>query len=560
MLWYNKSMSAITPDSDLFLLKCPLEMDNLHQMNFANATAQYNYFNGLEKKQAIDTDDYSYIRQDSVIRIAAHIDTLLQYNYVMYRNENYSNKWFYAFIVDMEYLNDNCTAVTIKTDVWQTWQFELTFKRCFVEREHVNNDTIGIHTIPENLELGEFICNTRIYKSYASPSVNGQPSSNVVMCFQVTKLTAGTITFPATDNPIITGIPQGCYIFGKELSNISAGVIAFVTGAYDSNGLGDAIVSIFLVPKNVCEWDTKYSTVSGQQGESFLVPKTSFSSVTLDSVDISLNTTLDGYTPKNNKLFTYPYNYLYVTNNAGADVTYNYEMFSGNAPYFTITGAFEQGGNLMLEPVNSLSSDRNAPWGAWNEGIPSGKLPCLSWVSDYYLNWKAVNGKNVEVQTALTGIQFGANMGLSIVGAAMGDTSGGGASLMGLAGGLANTLQQVREAKMTPPQARGNTSTGDLQFSADRTGWTFRKMSVKAEYAKIIDDFFTQVGYKVNAVKVPNLTGRRNWNYIKTIDANILADIPQTDLNEIKGFFNRGITIWHNPTTFLDYTQDNSIV
>lgn len=536
-------------------------MDNLHQLNFANATTQFNYFNSLPKKLSIDEDDYSYIRQDSVLRIGAHIDSLLDYNYVMYRNENYSNKWFYAFITDMEYLNDNCTAVTIKTDVWQTWQHELTFKKCFVEREHVNDDTIGLHTIPENLELGEYISNSRTHKSYASPSISGQPSNNTVLCFQVTKLTAGNITFPSMTNNIVTGIPQGCYIFGRELSDISAGTIAFVTGAYDSNGIGDAIVSIFLVPKGVCTWETKKNTIGGQDGDDWLVPKTSYSAVTLDSIDITLNATLDGYTPKNNKLFTYPYNYLYVTNNAGADVTYHYEMFSQNEPYFTVTGAFEQGGNLILEPVNSLSSDRTNVWGAYNEGVPSGKLPCLSWASDYYLNWKAINGKNVEVQTALGGIGFGVNMALDIAGMAMGQPTGGsGQGVLGLASGLANTLQQVKEAKMTPPQAKGNVAGGDLQFSADRCGWTFRKMSIKREYAEIIDNYFSQVGYRVNTVKLPNLTGRRNWNYIKTIDVNILADIPQSDLSEIKDMFNRGVTIWHNPATYLDYNQNNDIV
>ena len=72
-----------------------------------------------------------------------------------------------------------------------------------------------------------------------------------------------------------------------------------------------------------------------------------------------------------------------------------------------------------------------------------------------------------------------------------------------------------------------------------------------------IDLFF---GYKVNDVKIPNLTGRRNWNYVKTIDCNIEGYIPQEDLAEIKGMFNNGVTIWHNPATFLDYSQSNSIV
>ena len=77
---------------------------------------------------------------------------------------------------------------------------------------------------------------------------------------------------------------------------------------------------------------------------------------------------------------------------------------------------------------------------------------------------------------------------------------------------------------------------------------------------KIIDDYFSMFGYKVNTVKVPNTTGRTNWNYVKTIDANIIGDIPQNDLQEIKDMFNKGVTLWHNPTTFLNYSASNTIV
>lgn len=91
-----------------------------------------------------------------------------------------------------------------------------------------------------------------------------------------------------------------------------------------------------------------------------------------------------------------------------------------------------------------------------------------------------------------------------------------------------------------------------------RNGFSFYKMTIKQEYAKIIDDFFSMFGYKVNEVKIPNVTGRQNWNYVKTIDANILGDIPQEDMQKLKDIFNSGVTFWHNPNTFLDYSQSNN--
>lgn len=64
-------------------------------------------------------------------------DDLVGYNYVMYQNTHYSNKWFYAFILKMEYINDNMTRIVITTDPFQTWQFDITFMQSFVEREMI---------------------------------------------------------------------------------------------------------------------------------------------------------------------------------------------------------------------------------------------------------------------------------------------------------------------------------------------------------------------------------------------------------------------------------------
>ena len=67
-------------------------------------------------------------------------------------------------------------------------------------------------------------------------------------------------------------------------------------------------------------------------------------------------------------------------------------------------------------------------------------------------------------------------------------------------------------------------------------------------------------GYKVNMVKVPNITGRANWNYVKTINCDVEGNIPVTDLEVIRAMFNRGVTLWHNATNFLNYAASNSIV
>lgn len=149
-------MSAITPETNVKLLSLDLELDNKNQLSFSSKEEQTNYF---LNKSGITLNNFTYLRQDGIIRYPAHIDTLLQYNYVMYQNENYTNKYFYAFIEEMNYKNDSMTEIKIKTDVFQTWQFDFEFKKSFVEREIVSDDTIGLHTVPEDLETGEYISN-----------------------------------------------------------------------------------------------------------------------------------------------------------------------------------------------------------------------------------------------------------------------------------------------------------------------------------------------------------------------------------------------------------------
>lgn len=131
---------AIQPQTDLRLLKVPFTIDNKNQLTFSNKNAQSSYFLSLPH---LEINNISYQRKDSIIRYPAHIDSIIQYNYCMYQNENYTNKWFYGFIIGMRYINDGMTEIQIQTDVFQTWQFDFTFKESFVEREmiSVSDDT-----------------------------------------------------------------------------------------------------------------------------------------------------------------------------------------------------------------------------------------------------------------------------------------------------------------------------------------------------------------------------------------------------------------------------------
>lgn len=69
--------------------------------------------------------------------------------------------------------------------------------------------------------------------------------------------------------------------------------------------------------------------------------------------------------------------------------------------------------------------------------------------------------------------------------------------------------------------------------------------TIRDEYVLQLTNYFKMFGYKVNKMEIPNLKSRKYYNYIKTVDANIVGDVPNNYLNTLKGIFDKGITIWH---------------
>lgn len=525
----------IAPKTNLYLLKCPLESDNKNQLTFTDLNEQLNYFESLPHFEA---NNFTYQRKDNIIRFPADYDSILEFNYVMYQNESYSNKWIFAFITDMRYSSNGMTEITIKTDVYQTWQFEMNFKTSFVEREHVNDDTIGIHTVPENLELGEFIINNVEELDIRA--------NNLFICMGLSRYPSN---LPLDNNNRIYGkVYSGLlYLLFEDATSCSK-----MIKAMDNLGYADDIFTIFTIPTSLSFSNTWYTgDIGNQTGIKFAIVQTSNSATSMVSnKEIPINNTIDGYTPKNNKLLTWPYNYLYITNNGGNDTIFKYEDFTNNKPTFNIDGIITTGCSVKLYPLKYKKADTtNWQTKCYNYGMVGNKYPTCSWKSDSYTNWLTQNSVDIAINTVSNLASIGKGVYTGNVGEVASGTLG-----------IANTLAQVYEASFMPNQAKGNTNGGDITCSNEMMGFTAYQMSVRSEYARIIDDYFTMYGYKVNSLKIPNIRGRRNWNFIRTIGANIEGNIPQSDIEELKQIFNAGVTLWHHTNTYLDYSQNNDII
>ena len=542
-------MAVIAPQTDVYLLKVPLEIDNANQLTFGNAATQFNYFNSLPK---ISFDNFTYQRKDNILRIPALMDDIIQYNYVMYRNEGFSNKWFYAYIDKMEYLNDNVTAVSIITDVWQTWQFDLTYKPTFIEREHVNNDTIGAHTVPEGLELGEMVQNSSTTfepnKTVWTAAHSAQLTNKYMIVFQVSELPSGSygINKPHQYNSIYSGL---FYIGVVTPDDATALIYKY------SAGKPDAIVAIFVAPTSFFD-NCQFSNIQTDYGNVnvyYPVDENGVSSMSDNNYTISRPSTLNGYSPKNHKLLTHPFSYITVDNNAGECIVERYENFANGAtPSYYMAGSLGQGCSIKLAPIGYKGQSSNAE--NFQEGIPAMKYPICAWATDYYTNWLTQNAVNIPLTIA--GAIGSAGLAVATGGTSLAVTGG---ALLSAGAQIGNLLSEQYQASLVPDQAHGNVNCSDVNL-AWRQCYTVKCMSIKYEYAKMIDDYFSMYGYKVNELKLPNITGRRNWNYVKTVGCYIEADIPQEDLQTIKTMFDTGVTFWHSPSTFADYSQNNDII
>lgn len=570
---YNKGMKII-PDNEAYLIKAPLSIDEAHQLDFNNATAQQTYFKSLPN---IPFMKITYNRENGTLYIPRNIEDVRQYNYLMYKNKNYGNKWFYAFITGMSYENNTTTGVSFVTDVFQTYMFDYEWRNSFVERETVADDTVGKHVYPEQLEYGDYVC-----AGVQETSPLGYARSNASSMYIVMMTTEALGTLNEGDNAeILNSIPQATYEYCfNSLTDITD--FYFLRGYLDSIGKGNAILSIFIIPTALLGTNTRVLTLYDKDGNisqttlSVKIPYNKYGVYDIaGSLEIAQPSSLDGYSPKNNKLKVAPYNYFYISNNLGSAKDFKYEDFYGT-PTFKQIGVFSQGGEYALVPRNSKKSQSSSSMPAlsdlkgWNEMLSGGSFPVLAWESDYYLNWCASNNSRLQAERDT----FVSNAQKQIVGDVLQGVFSG-QKVAGVASAVGDTVSSVldaqdlieaqqaerTEADRVPNSIKGNYGQGDMAFSAEKYNFSAYKMTIRYDYAKRLDDYFSKYGYRVNEHKVPNLTSRSYWNYIKTVGANLIPlNIPQEALNELKNIFNNGVTIWHDPSKFLDYSQNNSII
>lgn len=509
-----------------------LTPDYTHTIYFSSASAQWEYFAG---KCVHEFTAYSYIRKSWSIKVHATMEQARTWTYMFFTNVG---KIWYYFIKNIEYINDSTVELFVEMDVMQSYMFDYTLLDCFVEREHIALDVIGANLVDEGLDVGEYV-------SIADKDVD--LNDYVIMI-----LATGDPGIAQEGGELVPSMGAkydnvfcGLGVYFAPLS--LAGAVKTMLNSLSNNGVADMIIAMWMYPGELIQAGSTSATVTSVTGSK------SFTE------NITRNTVLDGnYTPRNNKLYCYPYNFLYVTNNTGGAAVYHYERFGDPTnPYFKIVGSISPDGCVRMYPLNYKGSQHN-----YESGLTLGSFPTCAWDSDVYKMWLAQNQNTLNVAGATAAIKAVAGVGTAIGGFAHGNPTvgfGGLATAYSGAVGIAELLAQRTDKSIQPDEAKGNYST-TVNMTAGFQTFTIRKKCITRQQAARLDEYFDMYGYKTLIVKKPNTHCRENWTYTKTIGCQIAGNICTDDKLKIESIFDKGVTFWTNGDSIGDYSLSNKCV
>lgn len=565
----------ISPSTDIYLLEnVPLDNDYKNTIWFDNPTQQANYFMG-KAVQRFNNQSYQRVG-NGVLRVQILADNVYTCNYLMFKNTLFGNKWFYGFIVGVEYINNAVTEITYQIDVMQTWHFNYTLGKCFVVREHTATDGFYEHTIPEGLNVNYYV------------TMNEQKSEffdeYVAVVMSTLKMDGSNVVDNGSDEDKETrdgDLNPGLEAMkGKILDSVWCGT--FIRGyrniedygeffkKVSSKGTQDGVVCTYMVPAKFIEGYEDGSPIIDVKSD----PPNSTPSTTVQK----WKGTLDGYQPRNRKMYIYPYCYLLVTSFADSQ-EYHFERFKHDVCIFT------ERCTLLPNPVGmtwprDYENGMDDRWSSLPYSVKISNFPICAYSIDSYKAWYAQNANTIEAQQQNNNYdQIKSTAGLLLSSAAL---VGGAAfpaaipALAGAGGKLASTMQNslggmesalkqknilnagLEDAKVIPASAT-KPGISDCLTSLGKKTFFYITRTCDYESAKAIDEYFTMYGYTVKSVKVPNRNVRPNFTYTQTQDCNLSGNLPADDAQTIRAVYNKGVTFWKNPDGIGNYSLPNEV-
>lgn len=515
----------IEPNSYIRLMKnIPLDNTYTDTLFFTSRANQLNYFRNNTTGMNFTAQSYQRVIRDGLryIRLQVNAENIYDYNYLMFQNTAFGNRWFFAFINNIEYINNNTSEINFELDVMQTWLFDVTLGASFVEREHFSEDTVGMNIQPEPIDIGPIQCN-------GVTSTGWFDNVAIVVALSNT----------SEDRGLVCGTFSALSYFWAPLTNDGAKFVQRQINSYVEMNQMDRIVSIFLAPADFI--------AQHMPSEGGFIPHTA--QPVTKTISLPRPTTCGNYTPRNQKLLTAPYTFLCADSlNEAQNYRFEWSRDANNIS-FSATGYIGPDPAVTFYPVNYN--------GAWTnlvqtvgknptESVTLRGYPQCAVAIDAYRAWLAQGAvaDAVNIAQSITTIGAGVSYGnpfMAVHGA------------LGVVGGINNAIVSATKGS----KARG-VQGGDVDIITKQKEVYFKYMSVTEEYAEIIDDFFDRYGYACNQLKIPNRNARAHWTYCKTHDCNLEGSAPADDLKKMKSIYDNGITWWNNPSEVGHYELLNT--
>lgn len=528
-------------DSELRLYRhIPLDPRYEHTLLWGNRAEQEAFFSASYNAGQYfvgQFTDFKYLRKNASVSVSYDAETLedLGVNYLAMRNDG---KWRYYFVLDKVYKSPSCTELVVELDVMQTYQFDWDIPACFVEREHVTDDTIGVNLLDEGLELGEYVMNI-------GTTTEGIEELAIIIQSSVSLVSAtGVEVGDDVQGEIIGGVYSGFPLYCVRANSDGVNALHVTLDRLDLLGKTDGIQSMWMYPSGLL--DVQWAT----EGEYVYKVRGLMKQDIVGARAGSVNT----YVPRNKKLLTFPYCFVYAYNNMGQGAQYRYELFTDGSPHFSIGGNIANDGIVRLVPRNYRNYNYD------NEsGLSLSGYPTCAWSQDLYKIWMAQNSntqalaiQSGEWTTGMGAVQTAAGLIDLVTMEGIGTTMAGIDKIHSGQMQIESVMAQRSDVMVQPPQAKG-TQSGCTNISLGIQTFTLVNYSIGYGFAKRIDAYFDMYGYRVNEVKEPNLNTRQLWNYVKTISCVVLGNIDTSDRRKIGAIFDKGITLWHNPMSMYRY-------
>lgn len=547
-------MPAI-PNTTLYVGVVPWNSDLKNVQSYNSRAEQISTIQGLLSHKY---EHINIIRRDSDLILKGVNENLTQCNYLMYQNADISNKWYFAFIDKVSYNSLNSVIISHTIDVWQTYQFDITYYKNLILRSHVAKatDTVGRWLAPEPISVApEF---ERKHSVFDDLSWTPQYVLHSTSVFNNTTKKYeykgnGTGATLSAEYGIFVDNDDDVQIVVKNYGKLSAAE-ALKSNDDDeySNWISDLLTGQTIDKAVKLISTTSISQLQDHRNELiglYAIPawvhngtnKYATNNIKKKDVTTTLPTTTlaCGYAPRNKKMLTSLCKAYLFYNENGFKLPLKPELFTSENPTFTVKSTELSTNGFLLQVGNY--ADYTA------------KTNKISYNCENRLGYDANTGLDKVLNTLTSAVGVVNAVG-SVASQAFAGNVGG--AVQGAVGAVQQSINMIDALG----QRGVNTgASGDIMSITEKRAMpVFADVSPTEAQCRYIDDYLDVYGYAINEIgKISSyIKNRSNWNYIQVANCNIKVTAPNDDFNKLKQMFESGVTIWHK--NFGDYDQSNN--